>query len=103
MSEFIVATTFSGKVKGVKKTTILGDDYFCFQRIPYAKPPIGDLRFSDPQPSDPWSQTIDGTVQTSSCIQLSSIFNSIVGDEDCLFLNIYTKNLNPDVPTPVMV
>jgi len=103
MSEFVVASTFSGKVRGVKKTTILGDDYFSFQRIRYAKPPINELRFSDPQPTDPWSETIDGTIQTSSCIQLSSIFNTIVGDEDCLFLNIYTKNLNPEIKTPVMV
>lgn len=103
MSKFVVATTLSGKVKGVKKTTVLGDDYFSFHKIPYAKPPVNDLRFSDPQPADPWSETIDGTIQTPSCIQLSSIFNSIVGDEDCLYLNIYTKNLNPETKTPVMV
>lgn len=103
MNEFIIATTRSGKIKGVKKTSVLGDEYFSFQRIPYAKPPINELRFSDPQPSDPWSETIDGTIPTPSCIQLSTIFNSIVGDEDCLYLNIYTKNLNPEIKTPVMV
>lgn len=103
MNDFVVATTHSGKIKGVKKTTALGDEYFSFQRIPYAKPPINELRFSDPQPVSQWSETLDGTIKTSSCIQLSSILNSIVGEEDCLYLNVYTKNLNPEKKTPVMV
>lgn len=103
MNEFVIATTLSGDIKGVKKTTALGDQYFSFHRIPYAKPPINELRFSDPQPVSPWSETLDGTIKTSSCIQLSSLFSNIVGDEDCLYLNIYTKNLNPEMKTPVMV
>lgn len=103
MSEFIIANTLNGKIRGVKKTTVLGDDYFSFQRIPYAKPPINELRFTDPQPILSWSEAIDGTMQTPICIQRSTIFNRIVGDEDCLYLNIYTKNLNPKIKTPVMI
>lgn len=103
MNNAVIATTLSGKIRGVKKVTALGDEYFSFQRVPYAKPPINELRFSDPQPVSPWTEILDGTIPTPSCIQLSSFFNTIVGDEDCLYLNIYTKNLNPESKTPVMV
>lgn len=41
----LVIETNSGPVRGIKRTTILGDDYLSFQSIPYAKPPIGSLRF----------------------------------------------------------
>lgn len=103
MNQFVVATTLSGKINGMKKSTDFGENYFSFQRIPYARPPINELRFSDPQPVSAWSEIWDGTKPVSSCIQLSSIFNSIVGDEDCLYLNIYTKDLSPAKKTPVMV
>ncbi|KAJ6633852.1 Esterase B1 [Pseudolycoriella hygida] len=99
----IVVTTVTGKIKGVKKRSALGDEYLSFQRIPYAKPPINELRFSDPQPVEPWSGVLIGTIPAPCCIQLSSIYNSIVGYEDCLYLNIYTKNLNPDSKAPVMI
>lgn len=98
-----MVTTFSGKVKGSKKVTGLGANYFCFQRIPYAKPPINELRFSDPQPVSPWTETVDGTIPTPCCIQKSKVTKNIVGDEDCLYLNVYTKDLNPEAKTPVMV
>lgn len=41
----ILIETNSGPVRGIKRTTILGNDYLSFQSIPYAKPPIGPLRF----------------------------------------------------------
>lgn len=40
----IVETTY-GPVFGSKRTSILGDDFYSFRGIPYAKPPLGDLRF----------------------------------------------------------
>lgn len=103
MGDIVVVTTFSGKVKGVKKVTGFGANYFCFQRIPYAKPPINELRFSDPQPISPWTETVDGTIPTPCCIQKSKVTKRIVGDEDCLYLNVYTKDLNPEKKTPVMI
>lgn len=40
----VVGTTY-GAVVGSKRTTILGDVFYSFLGIPYAKPPVGDLRF----------------------------------------------------------
>nr|WAP33820.1 alphaE1 [Bradysia odoriphaga] len=103
MSDFVIATTLSGKVKGVKKVTGFGADYFSFQRIPYAKPPINELRFSDPQPISPWTEIVDGTIPTPCCVQISKLTKNVIGDEDCLYLNVYTKDLNPESKTPVMI
>lgn len=41
----ILVDTESGPILGAKKVSILGDDYYSFQRIPYAEPPVGELRF----------------------------------------------------------
>ncbi|GAB0087666.1 esterase B1-like [Sergentomyia squamirostris] len=95
--------TTHGPIKGVKKTSALGDDYFSFQSIPYAKPPVGDLRFRDPQPVEPWSQVIDSTKQGACCPGFNSIINEIQGSEDCLYINVFTKNLTPKKLAPVMI
>ena len=43
--EYHTVNTNYGEVKGIEKTSLLGTKYISFQGIPYAKPPIGDLRF----------------------------------------------------------
>lgn len=45
MTKYVTAFTEYGLVKGVKKTTVLDCEYNAFLGIPYAKPPVGDLRF----------------------------------------------------------
>jgi carboxylesterase type B len=45
MSAFIVADTEYGSVKGVRKISCLGTCFDAFLGIPYAKPPVGELRF----------------------------------------------------------
>lgn len=40
-----IVNTANGPVKGILKTSIVGEDYYRFRGIPYAKPPVGDLRF----------------------------------------------------------
>lgn len=41
----IIVQTTKGPVKGIVKTSIVGEDYYRFRGIPYAKPPVGELRF----------------------------------------------------------
>lgn len=43
-STLIVDTNY-GPVRGLKRTSTVGDQYFSFRGIPYAKPPVGELRF----------------------------------------------------------
>jgi len=80
-----------------------------FLGIPYAKPPIGDLRFAPPQPAAPWSDTRDTTDFGAMCPQNAGLVQMLAGamnskiDEDCLSLNVYTPNAPPAGPLPVMV
>lgn len=41
----VVVDTNYGPVRGLKRTSVAGDQYFSFRGIPYAQPPIGELRF----------------------------------------------------------
>jgi len=88
----LIVQTHAGPVQGIKKTSLMGDNYFAFFKIPYAKPPIGELRFKDPQPADPWTEPIDGTEQGPGCPGLNFGFKFYL-DEDCLHVNVFTKKV----------
>lgn len=45
MSEKVQVTVKSGPIEGIRKTTRLDTPYISFQKIPYAKPALGQLRF----------------------------------------------------------
>nr|CAI5839956.1 unnamed protein product [Callosobruchus analis] len=102
--------TPKGTLQGsVKRTKDQGVQYFSFQGIPYALPPIGDLRFKDPVPFKGWEGVLDASKENlPSCIQiLPTMFGGTRESEDCLFLSIFspTHSLNSiDRPLmPVMV
>jgi para-nitrobenzyl esterase len=78
--------------------------------IPFAKPPVGALRWRAPLPPEAWEGVREATVAGNECVQLDMTDPSeIAGDEDCLVLDVYAPRLEPDaVPTgderkPVMV
>ncbi|GBP60047.1 Juvenile hormone esterase [Eumeta japonica] len=65
-------------------------EYLSYRGIPYAEPPIGDLRFMPPLPKKSWTGTLDATKQKAVCPQAeSSYYKTDQMNEDCLFLNIY--------------
>lgn len=85
-----------GKIKG-RRSVQFGMPYQAFLGIPYAKPPIGDLRLKKPESIEPWNGTIDATKPGPNCVQylnndLTISVNPITLDmsEDCLQLNIWT-------------
>ncbi len=75
-----------------------------FLGVPYAAPPIGELRWKPAQPAPKWSGTRKADNFGSPCPQLPAPwFPYIEGDEDCLYLNIWTTGVRPNASRPVLV
>ncbi|XP_023935362.1 juvenile hormone esterase [Bicyclus anynana] len=95
--------TKQGSLRGV----VINDKdvtYVAFKGIPYAKPPLGFLRFKAPEPPENWQGVRDASQHGPVCPQYNDRLQRLeTGSEDCLYLNIYTKTLSPSQPLPVMV
>jgi para-nitrobenzyl esterase len=81
-----------------------------FRGIPYAQPPIGELRFRPPRPLAPWAGTRDATRFGGSAPQPGLMMAALPGmdvgpqSEDCLFLNVYAPaGARPGDRKPVLV
>jgi len=89
--------TASGPVQAVARGTF--SSYFA---IPYAAPPVGELRWRPPQPAQPWSAPLANPKSGAACIQTAgSVFRSGVESEDCLVLDVHRPAGKG--PFPVMV
>jgi para-nitrobenzyl esterase len=74
-----------------------------FFGIPYAKPPLGELRFKAPLKNERWSGVRDATQFGGRCAQPTSLNTGIGTDnEDCLYLNVWSPDPAPSEPLPVM-
>ena len=86
-------TTPTGEVEGF----VGEDDSYVWLGLPYAAPPTGDLRWRAPQPPAPWQGVRTALATGAPCLQYASPLGGIdtvapdtpVGDEDCLYLNVY--------------
>ena len=75
-----------------------------FRGIPYAEPPVGDLRWRAPQPKLPWADKRPALEFGPACVsQRSALRTDQVRDEDCLYLNVWTRSAGTDQSLPVMV
>ncbi|XP_034244057.1 juvenile hormone esterase-like isoform X2 [Thrips palmi] len=110
----------TGALRGRRKRTAKGAVYFSFRGIPYATPPLGDLRFRAPRPAQPWSGVRDAgsfgpqAMQSLMIIPLGprswtpggvaahaktvpallrAGWRGLRAKEDCLYANVYTPQL----------
>lgn len=83
-----------------------------FRGIPYAKPPVGNLRWRPPEAPEPWTGTLDarsyGSIPWQGRIPAGTFYHEFYPhefprSEDCLFLNVTTPAQNPDEKLPVAV
>ena len=99
-----VVKTTQGKLRGRRE-----DGLHVFRGVPYAAPPVGDLRFRAPQPHHGWDDIRDASEFGPIALQRpNEALDQIMGgapqaqSEDCLFLNVWTPGLD-DAARPVMV
>lgn len=88
-----VVRTLYGQYVGKKNES----GVICFKGIPYAKPPVGEWRWKRPAPLEPSNEVIEAFEFGLSCVQpIDEIELSSVQPqgEDCLTLNIWTKELD---------
>jgi para-nitrobenzyl esterase len=86
--------------EGVYKGVIEGN-LRVFRGLSYAVPPIGDLRFKSPAAPTEFAGTADATAFKSNCFQPAT--GGSAGEEDCLFLNIWSHNDNTVRPVLVFL
>jgi len=100
--KFLVRTT-SGPLRGVARP----DGGAQFLGIPYAQPPVGDLRWHEPLPAKPWTEVRTANSFGAPCTQPVlgdwNRHDAETGMEDCLFLNVVTAVWPAKQPLPVML
>uniref|UniRef100_A0A1Y1LR71 Carboxylesterase type B domain-containing protein n=1 Tax=Photinus pyralis TaxID=7054 RepID=A0A1Y1LR71_PHOPY len=88
-----LVNTSLGQIRGFYTTSFEGRTFSAFEGIPYAKPPIGDLRFEPPQNVPPWNGVLNANKQYV-CKQVDHPFLGLgKSTEDCLYLNVYVPKM----------
>jgi para-nitrobenzyl esterase len=93
-----VVQTSQGSVNGTMINAVRA-----YLGIPYAAPPVGELRWQAPRPPLSWSGTRDGSHFGARCAQPASVVSPASTDEDCLFLNVHVPDDIGRGKLPVMV
>jgi para-nitrobenzyl esterase len=76
-------------------------DFVVFRGIPYAAPPVGDLRWRPPAPPPAWTGTKVAGKLAGDCIRAGA--KEPTGNEDCLYLNVWTEAKAATDKLPVAV
>jgi len=92
---------------GTLEGTIDSTGVHSFKGIPYAKPPVGDLRWKEPQPAANWSGVLKADHFGNNAMQKNVFgdmnFRSSGMSEDCLYLNVWTPAKSSTAKLPVLV
>lgn len=89
----LVIQTASGKIRGISLKSSTNKYVNAWYGIPYAEPPVGDLRFQRPVPASPWNNVLETTEKPNSCLQTQSFVPKLKISEDCLYLNVVAPKI----------
>jgi para-nitrobenzyl esterase len=102
-----VAQISSAKVTGGVVEGVVKDGIASFKGIPFAAPPVGDLRWRPPQPVKPWQGVKKADTYAPAPMQDTGLMTQMGGaskiSEDCLYLNVWTGAKKANEKRPVMV
>ncbi|MBI5895636.1 MAG: carboxylesterase family protein [Desulfobacterales bacterium] len=100
LNERVITATTYGDVQGFAPD----ENTWQWRGIPYAAPPVGDLRWTPPQAPTAWTDTREAVAYGDQAAQnpTYALFGEGRVSEDCLYLNV-TAPRNPETPLPVMV
>jgi len=102
LSQIYTVQVTGGEIQGAVKNGVAS-----FKGVPFAAPPIGELRWRPPQPVNPWSGVRKAEdfgpapMQNRGASLLMGGWSPV--SEDCLYLNVWTSATNADEKLPVMV
>lgn len=92
----------AGVLEGMQFGT--AENEVAFLGVPYAAPPVGELRWKPPQPVSRWNGTRKATEFGAVCPQLpAGWLPTLPWNEDCLYLNVWTTQLDALAKRPVIV
>ena len=92
-----IVTISTGQLRGI----LTSNGVASFKNIPFAQPPVGNLRWREPQPAKAWTGVRDATKMGPMCHQNDN--PQLPHSEDCLQLNIWTPKFPMTSAVPVMV
>ncbi|XP_069953421.1 juvenile hormone esterase [Cherax quadricarinatus] len=92
-----VVNTEEGRISGLKEHSLNGAAFYAYRSIPFAQPPVGDLRFKAPVASSRWDGVRDGSSEPPLCLQptfmtMLTKTKEVHGSEDCLYLSVFTPS-----------
>ena len=102
----LIVNTLSGRVRGMTSQAPTGKQVDVWNSVPFAQPPVGELRFRHPRPMDPWDDVRDTRDMPNSCWQtMDDFFGNFAGStmwnantersEDCLYLSVTVPRPRP--------
>ena len=87
-----------GTIEGIEQ-----DGIFIYKGIPFAAPPVGDLRWKAPAPLQPWTGIKKTDTFCDACMQAANAMgNTAPVSEDCLYLNVWSPAKKTDEKLPVI-
>lgn len=87
-----------GTIEGIEQ-----DGIFTYKGIPFAAPPVGDLRWKAPAPVQPWTGVKKADAFACACMQAANAMgNTAPVNEDCLYINVWTPAKMTDEKLPVI-
>ena len=102
--EFPVAVTKLGMLWGTIEESRAGRRILAFRGVKHVQPPVGELRFRPPVLAAKWEGIVEAKHNGHICPQhLATKRDTWVGDEDCLWLNVFTRDLVTTKRRPVIV